>query len=93
MDKIQDFEVNSPRWLSLENFDGEVWKDIFNYEGWYQVSNMGRIKSIDRWVIFNSDKRKSSVRLLKGQIIKASLRGFYLICHLKKNSTSKLVKY
>ena len=93
MDKIQDFEVNSPRWLSLENFDGEIWKDIDGYEGWYQVSNMGRIKSIDRWIKYNSYVRKGSVRLQKGQIIKASPRGLYLICHLKKNNTSKLVKY
>ena len=28
----------------------EVWKDIVDYEGKYQVSNMGRVKSlVDRW--------------------------------------------
>lgn len=26
----------------------EVWKDIEGYEGFYQVSNLGRIKSIPR---------------------------------------------
>ena len=29
----------------------EVWKDISNYEGIYQVSNLGRIKSLSREVI------------------------------------------
>ena len=29
--------------------DNEVWKDIDWYEGDYQVSNFGRIKSIDYW--------------------------------------------
>jgi hypothetical protein len=32
--------------LSLENLDGEVWKDIKDYEGLYQISNLGRIKSL-----------------------------------------------
>ena len=33
--------------LSLEDMEGEVWKDIDGYEGSYQVSNMGRIKSLN----------------------------------------------
>ena len=28
----------------------EVWKDIKGFEGIYQVSNLGRVKSLDRWV-------------------------------------------
>ena len=27
----------------------EIWKDIKGYEGLYQVSNMGRVKSVERW--------------------------------------------
>lgn len=34
----------------------EYWKDIKGYEGLYQVSNLGNIKSIDR-----SIKRSTSV--------------------------------
>lgn len=26
----------------------EVWKDIEGFEGWYQVSNLGRVRSVDR---------------------------------------------
>ncbi|KGO31901.1 hypothetical protein Q757_04275 [Oenococcus alcoholitolerans] len=26
----------------------EIWKDIKGYEGLYQVSNLGRVKSLDR---------------------------------------------
>lgn len=47
-DKIQDFEVNSQRWLSLEDFEGEFWKNIQGYEGLYVVSNYGRVKSLER---------------------------------------------
>lgn len=34
--------------LSLKNIDGEIWKDIPDYEGCYQVSNFGRVKSLER---------------------------------------------
>ena len=29
----------------------EVWKDIPGYEGLYEVSNLGRIRSLDRYVV------------------------------------------
>ena len=32
----------------MENFENEIWRDIPNYEGIYQASNMGRIKSLER---------------------------------------------
>ena len=35
----------------------EIWKDIPNYEGYYQASNLGRIRSIDR-TLTRSDDRK-----------------------------------
>ena len=36
--------------LSLEDMEGEIWKDVVGYEGIYQVSNLGRIKSLDKRV-------------------------------------------
>ena len=30
------------------NLESEIWKDITGYEGLYQASNLGRIKSLDR---------------------------------------------
>lgn len=47
--------------LSLENIKGEIWKDIPDYEGYYQVSNYGRVKSLSRY-----QSRKE--RILKQQI-------------------------
>ena len=32
--------------LSLENLEGEIWLSIEGYEGLYEVSNMGRVKSL-----------------------------------------------
>lgn len=34
--------------LSLNDMNGEVWKDIIDYEGIYKISNYGRIKSLRR---------------------------------------------
>lgn len=48
----------------------EIWKDIAGFEGYYQVSNLGRVRSLDRYV--NS---KHGKRLSKGKIIKLSLNG------------------
>lgn len=34
--------------LSLEDMPGEVWKDIPGWEGYYQASTLGRVKSLSR---------------------------------------------
>lgn len=44
----EEIEVNSSRWLSLDNLKNEYWKDIKDFEGLYQVSNYGRVKSLKR---------------------------------------------
>ena len=33
--------------LNTENLPGEIWKDIKDYEGLYQVSSCGRVKCIN----------------------------------------------
>jgi len=33
-----------------EELANEIWKDIKNYEGYYQISNLGRIKSLSRLI-------------------------------------------
>ena len=44
----------------------EVWKDIPDYEGYYQASELGHIRGLDR-VIINSFGRQKTI---KGEIIK-----------------------
>jgi len=48
----------------------EIWKDITGYEGLYQVSDLGRVRSLDRVV---PDSR-GHTRKLKGRILKALLK-------------------
>lgn len=51
------------------NKDMEEWRDIPNYEGYYQASNLGRVRSLDRTVIC-SDGRE---RFYKGRVIEGVL--------------------
>lgn len=44
---------NYSKEVSLCDFPNEVWRDIQGYEGIYQVSNLGRVKSLGREV-FNA---------------------------------------
>lgn len=48
----------------------EVWKDIQGYERFYQVSNLGRVKSLDKTTIFNYKDGRTETRLVKGRILK-----------------------
>ena len=47
----------------------EVWKDIPEYEGSYQVSNMGRVRSLDR-VVADKNGRKCKY---KGKVFKPNV--------------------
>lgn len=37
----------------------EIWKDIPNYEGYYQVSNLGRIKSVERHIVYKDGRERT----------------------------------
>lgn len=39
---------------SLKDIKGEQWKDIPSWEGYYQVSNMGRVKSVERTIVYSN---------------------------------------
>ena len=47
----------------------EVWKDIPDYEGSYQVSNMGRVRGLDRVIAI----KDGSMRKHKGKVLKLYL--------------------
>lgn len=70
---------------------GEQWKTIEGFEGYYEVSNQGRIRSVDRMC---NTYFSEAGRRIKGQIMKPTDNGNgYLIVHLKKNGqrTSKYI--
>lgn len=64
----------------------EVWKDIEGYEGYYQVSNLGRVKSLDRIVEYKDGKKC----LHKSKLLVGTDNGRgYLMVNLRKDGTRK----
>ena len=48
----------------------EIWKDIEGYEGIYQVSNLGRVRSLDRYIIKPHPKNGVPTRYFqRGRVI------------------------
>ena len=67
----------------------EIFKDVIGYEGLYQVSNLGNVKSLKRNVKHSS----GSYRFLKEKILKKSLDGWdYEIVSLCKENIKKTKK-
>lgn len=70
----------------------EKWKDIKGYEGYYQISNFGRIKSLLRYKYCYNYKSKKYIKMpINSKILKPRLSKFGY-CHiiLHKNSKSQL---
>ena len=66
----------------------EIWKDIEGWEGKYQVSNMGNVKSLERTVWNGRGYFKTSERILKP----GKDRDGYLIVQLSKEGKVKACK-
>lgn len=65
----------------------EIWVDIKGYEGFYQVSNQGRVKSLERRVKNNNN---DEMRTIKERILKIHIdkKGYYRV-DLCKNGNKK----
>lgn len=65
----------------------EIWKDIPGYEGIYEVSNKGRIRSIDRIVVTKAGWTQTKY----GQVIKFGqpINSGYIKVDLHKNGKAK----
>ena len=64
----------------------EKWADIKGFEGWYQVSTKGRVRSVDRIVVFKNNIK----RLYKGKILKLRYHNGYAVVNLNKNKKMKV---
>ena len=66
----------------------EIWKDIPTYEGLYQISTLGRIQSLPRWVIEPGGRS----RFLRGRSMKPHVekRGYQRI---KLSKNGKITRY
>lgn len=68
----------------------EIWKDIPGYEGYYQVSTLGRIRSLDR-VVFNSS-HPNGMHLKEKLLVASPDLDRYLGVNLSKNGVRQSVK-
>lgn len=76
--------------ISQIDRDTEEWRDCIGYEGYYQVSSLGRIRSVDRIV---TNKGSGGSYFLHGKMLKqAKNHKGYLYVNLWKNGSGRLLK-
>ena len=61
----------------------EIWKDVAGYEGYYQVSNKGHVRSVERVVPFGKQARTAPA---KERIKRMDKRGYLTVTLSKGNS-------
>lgn len=75
--------------LSIEDIDGEIWKEIQGFEGMYEISNLGRLKSKSRVIRDNRYGKISS----KDKILKQRKdKNGYLVLALNKDNKTYDIK-
>lgn len=53
----------------------EIWKPVVGFEDSYEVSSLGRVRSLDRVVVMNSRWGKPVAKNLKGKFLAPTLNG------------------
>jgi hypothetical protein len=77
--QLEEFKKESAK--IIDCLEGEVWKDIPDYEGYYMASNMGRLMSLPRLV----DNKFGTKHLVRKKILSAEPRTFgYVSAVLRK---------
>jgi len=69
----------------------EIWRPIKGYEGLYEVSNFGRVRSLDR-IVENKNKGSWRCRLTRGRVLCPGDNGSkigYLFVNLSKNGKTR----
>ena len=74
----------------LEIREMEEWRDIAGYEGLYQVSNLGRVKTMERLRIGTNPYSAGYTRCYKEKVLKLIDRGRYYAVNLHNDGVSKL---
>jgi hypothetical protein len=76
--------------INLESLEGEVWVPVHGYESLYEVSNLGRVKSLGR---VHEVGNKGGIRKREAKILSQTLNVYgYLIVSLHKSGKLKSAK-
>lgn len=78
--KSIDHNFDISKELGLEDLPNEIWKDIPDYEGYYQVSNLGRVKSLKRKVYTSRGERTYKSKILRASPDRNGYRQADLCC-------------
>ncbi len=70
----------------IEPIEGEVWKDVVGYEGYYAVSNKGRVKSLSRDILCKNRIIHTQDKLME---ITPNIGGYNYITLSKEGSYKK----
>lgn len=70
----------------IEPIEGEIWKDVVGYEGYYAVSNKGRIKSLSRDILCKNRVIHTQDKLME---ITPNVGGYNYITLSKEGSYKK----
>ena len=82
------------RTTQIQNLENEIWKDINGYEGFYQISNYGRVRSLPRWIYYSDGRKYHYDAVLLRQ--KVDHGGYNLVeltinCNVKTHKVHRLV--
>jgi len=79
----------------IETINNEIWKDIKDFENIYQISNTGRIKSLDRYILQSHDDGILYQRFMKGKLLslKRNNGNGYLNVQLREGNGSEMKNF
>ncbi len=67
----------------------EIWKDVVGYEGFYQVSNMGNVRGLDRYIVAKGATKPS---FYKGKMMTPTKeKNGYLGYRLRRDGNEKII--
>lgn len=81
----KDFKqtIRKPKEIN-KNIEGEIWEDVKGYEGLYQISNFGRVFSLEKSTINNG-----FAAIKFAFFVKTNIRCGYLVVRLFKSGNAK----